>query len=301
MAIFYPMLCIFQENIPLAPYTTFHVGGPARFFCTPIDIKQCIEALNFAHGQNLPWFVLGKGSNIVFSDQGYSGLVIYTGLMANIEWHEASVRVDCGALLGDVVSQSVDRGFAGMQNLVGIPGTMGGGSYINAGAFDQELKDVIVEVLSLDASGNRRHWSNAECEFGYRRSRFCGAGEFIVQTKVVLPNRGDSVVLRQEMEATLAKRMEKQPLHLPNAGSMFKRPPGQYAGSLIQNSGLKGFRMGNAGISDKHANFTVNLGGAKAQEIWDLTSAVIRQVAGITGVTLEREVLFIGDFLPWPR
>jgi UDP-N-acetylmuramate dehydrogenase len=163
------------------------------------------------------------------------------------------------------------------------------------------LQDVIVSVESLRADGTWVRRSNADCAFAYRRSIFGGAGEVIVKTSMEVRPGGDSVILRQEMERTLAKRAEKQPLHLPNAGSMFKRPPGKYAGALIEAAGLKGFRMGGAGISDKHANFTVNLGGATAQDIWDLTSEVILRVRVQSGITLEREVIFIGDFLPWPR
>jgi UDP-N-acetylmuramate dehydrogenase len=244
---------------------------------------------------------LGKGTNLVFSDAGYPGLVIYTGDCARIRWHGNEVRADCGALLLDVVTQSVERGLSGVQNLAGIPGTMGGGTYINAGAFDQELKDVVTEVSFLRPDGSPATRGNADCGFAYRRSVFCGSGELILETVMSLQAGGDAGALRREMEATLAKRAEKQPLHLPNAGSMFKRPPGQYAGALIQAAGLKGFRMGNAGISDKHANFTVNLGGATAQEIWDLTSEVIGRVQKHSGIALEREVIFIGAFSPWPR
>ena len=188
-----------------------------------------------------------------------------------------------------------------MQNMAGIPGTMGGGVYINAGAFDQELKDVTVFVLSIRPDGGLVRRSNAECGFSYRRSNFCGAEEIILESSMELKPGGDPVALRQEMDATLNRRAEKQPLEFPNAGSMFKRPPGNYAGALIQAAGLKGFRMGNVAISDKHANFTINLGGATAQEIWDLTSEVILRVRDHSGIMLEREPIFAGDFLPWPR
>src|SRR5690606_34674980 len=137
------------------------------------------------------------------------------------------------------------------------------------------------------------------CGFGYRRSNFCDLDEWILETEMTLA-RGDAAALTAQAEAIVARRAARQPLHLPNAGSMFKRPPGHYAGALIEAAGLKGFRMGNAGISDKHANFTVNLGGATAQEIWDLTSEVIRRVREHGGITLEREPIFVGRFLPWP-
>ncbi len=289
------------EQAHLAPYLSFQVGGPALYFCAPREAEQFSEALDFARTRALPVFVLGKGTNLVFSDVGYPGLVIYTGDFNRIEWDGPKVSAECGAVLMDVVTQSAEQGLSGAQNLAGIPGTVGGGTYINAGAFDQELKDTVTEVLSVSPEGKTIRRGNSECGFAYRRSFFCGAGEIILRTCMELRRGGDPNALRAEMAATLARRAEKQPLHLPNAGSMFKRPPGKYAGALIEAAGLKGFRMGGAGISEKHANFTVNLGGAKAQDIWDLTCEVIRRVRDHSGVTLEREVIFVGDFLPWPR
>jgi UDP-N-acetylmuramate dehydrogenase len=177
---------------------------------------------------------------------------------------------------------------------------MGGGTYINAGAFGQELKDVIVQVVSTTCDGKLVTRTNAECGFAYRRSRFFDLDEIILETELELIP-GNKEELQAAMRETLRKRKEKQPLHLPNAGSMFKRPPGQFAGVLIEEAGLKGFRIGGAMISEKHANFTVNAGGATAQDIYDLSSEVIRRVKDRSGTTLEREVIFIGEFLPWPR
>lgn len=290
-----------RENIPLAPYVSFRVGGPARWFCAPASPEEFRAAREFARGRGVPTFLLGNGSNLVISDAGFPGLVVHTANHGGIRWEGLRVRVDCGALLWEVVRQSVERGFSGIENLAGIPGTLGGGTWINAGAFDQELKDTIVEVVSLDANGNLVRRGNAACGFGYRRSAFCELDEWIVETTLELKPGGDAEALTAQSEAIVRRREERQPLHLPNAGSMFKRPPGNYAGALIEAAGLKGFRMGNAGISDKHANFTVNLGGATAQEIWDLTSEVILRVKDHSGITLEREPIFVGEFLPWPR
>lgn len=294
------MSLLFHENVPLAPYVSFRVGGPARWFCAPASVEEFREARRFAHEQGLSSFLLGNGSNLVISDEGYPGLVVYTGSYAGVEWDGLQVVAQCGALLWDVVRQSVARGCAGMENLAGIPGTVGGGTWINAGAFDQEVKDVITAVVSLDANGALARRDNAACGFGYRRSNFCGLDEWILETEMTL-TPGDAVALTAQSEAIVRRREERQPLHLPNAGSMFKRPPGNYAGALIEAAGLKGFMMGRAGISDKHANFTVNLGGATAQEIWDLTSEVILRVKAHSGVTLEREPIFVGSFREWPR
>ena len=307
----------FQENVPLSGYTSFRTGGPARWFCAPASVDGFREARRFAGERNVPCLLLGNGSNLVISDDGFPGLVIHTGAYAQVAWDDpreaaprnasgavphglARVTAQCGALLWDVVRQGVARGYAGMENLAGIPGTLGGGTWINAGAFDQELKDVITEVVSLDAQGVVRRRDNAACAFGYRRSLFCERDEWILETVMAL-TPGDAAALTAQSEAIVARRTARQPLHLPNAGSMFKRPPGHYAGALIEAAGLKGFRMGNVGISDKHANFTVNLGGATSQEIWDLTSEVIRRVQAHSGITLEREPIFVGAFREWPR
>jgi UDP-N-acetylmuramate dehydrogenase len=277
------------------------VGGPAAYFCEPATAGEFSEALAWAKERDLPVFILGKGTNLVFSDAGYSGLVIYTGRsFHHIAWDGPRVTAQAGALLHTVVTQSVNRGFAGIQNLGGIPGTVGGGIYINAGAFGQELKEVVTSVVSTTMAGKLVTRTNGECGFSYRHSNFFGLGEIILEATLEL-EAGNAEALKAEMRETLRKRKDKQPLHLPNAGSMFKRPPGQFAGVLIEEAGLKGFRMGGAMISEKHANFTVNAGGATAQDIFDLTSEVIARVKAHCGTALEREVIFIGEFRPWPR
>lgn len=290
-----------RENVPLAPLISFKVGGPARWFCEPSTAPDFAEAMAWARERGLQTFILGKGTNLVFSDRGFPGLVVYTGrAFTHIEWSGNRVTAQAGALLHTVVTQAAGKGMGGIQNLAGIPGTMGGGTYINAGAFGQELKDVIVKVVSTTRGGALVTRSNAECGFSYRHSHFFDLDEIILETELELAP-GDAEALKAEMRETLRKRKDKQPLHLPNAGSMFKRPPGQFAGVLIEQAGLKGFRMGGAMISEKHANFTVNAGGASAQDIFDLSSEVIRRVKENSGTTLEREVIFIGEFDPWPR
>ncbi|MEO6094428.1 MAG: UDP-N-acetylmuramate dehydrogenase [Fibrobacteria bacterium] len=295
------MSILVRENVPLAPLISFKVGGPARWFVEPSSPAEFSEAVGWARQKGLETFILGRGTNLVFSDLGYNGLVIYTGKsFHHIAWDGNRVRAQSGALLHTVVTQAVGKGMAGIQHLAGIPGTMGGGTYINAGAFGQELKEVIVSVTSTTMEGELVERGNAECGFAYRHSRFFDLNEIILETVLELVP-GDKESLKADMRETMRKRKEKQPLHLPNAGSMFKRPPGQYAGTLIEQAGLKGLRIGGAMISEKHANFTVNAGGATAQDIHDLSSEVIRRVKAASGTTLEREVIFIGEFLPWPR
>ena len=295
------MPILVRENIPLSPLISFKVGGSARYFAEPSTPEEFSEALGWARQKGLETFILGKGTNLVFSDQGFSGLILYTGKSFHgIVWDGNRVKAQAGALLHTVVTQSVGKGMSGIQHLAGIPGTMGGGTYINAGAFGQELKEVIVSVTSATMDGKLVVRTKAECGFAYRHSNFFHLNEIILETELELIP-GDKDAMQSEMRETLRKRKDKQPLHLPNAGSMFKRPPGQFAGVLIEQAGLKGFRMGGAMISEKHANFTVNAGGATAQDIHDLSTEVIRRVKEMSGTTLEREVIFIGEFLPWPR
>ncbi len=290
-----------EENIPLAPHISFKVGGSARFYCAPKSKEEISSALAWASSEKLPFFLLGKGTNLVFSDAGYPGLVIHMGRYFNgITWQDNRVRGQSGALLQTLVTQSVKKHFAGIQHLAGIPGTLGGGTYINAGAFGQELCEVITSVTSCTFEGEIQIRSNKECEFNYRNSNFFKWKEIILETEMqlLLDEVSD---LEAEMRETLVKRKTKQPVHLPNAGSIFKRPPGTYAGLLIENAHLKGLRRGGAQVSEQHANFIVNTGGATAQDIWDLSCEVINKVEKDCGITLEREVIFVGDFQSWPR
>jgi len=285
-----------EEQVSLAPFTTFKVGGPAQYYCAPNSVADLQTALEWLQKNPMEHFVLGKGSNLVVSDHGFQGLVIHLGKhFAGIETQGTTLVCQAGCLLHTAVKKSVDAGLAGIQNLGGIPGTLGGGAYINAGAYDQELCQVITQVTSIDLHGNVRIRDNAACGFSYRHSALMERSEIILEVRLEL-HKDDPKILREQMNAILFKRREKQPLELPNAGSMFKRPPGQYAGSLIEASGLKGLRVGDAAVSEKHANFVVNLGKAHAADIWELTEQIIAKVKADHGITLEREVIFLGRF-----
>ena len=286
-----------QENVALRNLTSFKVGGAARYFAEPTTIEELREILAWRKEQNqkqeLPYFVLGRGSNLVIADMGYPGLIIHLGKsFAKISLEGERMLCQAGAQLHTAVSTAVEVGLAGIENLGGIPGTLGGGAFINAGAYDQELCQVIESVRTIDIQGAETIRTNAECEFSYRHSGLMNRQEIIVEVTLHLrydePQR-----LRTQMNSILLKRREKQPLELPNAGSMFKRPPGKFAGSLIEASGLKGLRVGDAQISEKHANFVVNLGSATSADIWNLTEQVIHIVQRDHGVTLEREVIFL--------
>ena len=286
-----------QENVSLRALTSFKVGGPARFLAQPTSVTEVQEALAWARVRGLESFILGKGSNLVVSDHGYPGLVMNLSKnFSALSLNGSAMACQAGCLLHTAVVAAVDAGLAGIENLGGIPGTLGGGAFINAGAFEQELCQVITQVTTVDSQGTLRSYANADCGFSYRHSSFFSKPlETIVEVQLSL-RPGDPSALRQQMNAILQRRREKQPIELPNAGSMFKRPPGKFAGTLIEQSGLKGARVGDAQVSEKHANFIVNLGAATAQQIWDLTEMVIAKVHADHGITLEREVIFLGEF-----
>lgn len=286
---------IFRENVPLRDYTTFKVGGPARYFYEPASRTELARALEYARTESLPCTVIGRGSNLVVSDHGLRGLVIRLGdKFSHLHIEGDKLTADAGTLLNTAVTHAVRAGLGGIQKLGGVPGTIGGGTFINAGAYGQELCQVITRVESLTRTGEERIRTNAQCEFRYRHSIFCELDEVVTHVEMQLTLADDNT-LRSEMQASLHQRKEKQPLELPNAGSMFKRPPGHFAGALIEASGLKGFSVGGAQVSPKHAGFVVNTGGATAADIWELTERVIEHVERDHGIRLEREVIFLGE------
>jgi UDP-N-acetylmuramate dehydrogenase len=288
-------------NIPLAPLTSFKTGGCARYFLEPATVGQIAEGLSWAGQNGRAVFLLGRGTNLVFSDAGFDGLVIHLHKpFSKTVWQGNGVRAQSGLKLHNLVMDSVARGLSGLQCMAGIPGTLGGAAYINAGAFGQELEQTVVEVVSCGYDGQIITRAKEQCRFGYRHSLFCGKEEVILEVALSM-TPGNKPALQKEMRGILARRKEKQPLEFPNAGSMFKRPAGGYAGAMIEAARLKGLSVGGASVSEKHANFIINRGNASAQDIYDLSQTVICRVREQSGIMLEREVKFIGEFLPWPR
>lgn len=283
-----------RENVLLKPYTSFKVGGPAQWFCEPSSTDELAAALQFAQHENLPCTVIGKGSNIVVSDSGIAGLVVRLGdAFSTISQNGNTLQVAAGALLHSVVQYAIRQSLGGIEKLGGVPGTMGGAAFINAGAYGQEIGDRIVRVETITPKGELREYLHKDCHFTYRHTRFCELNEIITHVELDLVE-ADSDTLKASMQECLKARKEKQPLELPNAGSMFKRPPGMFAGALIEASGLKGYTVGGAQVSVKHAGFVVNIGNATADDIWQLTENVITKVKADHGVQLEREVIFLG-------
>ena len=280
----------------MAGLTTFQVGGEARYVLEPRDEAELSAALAWAHAGGLSVFAMGRGSNLVVSDTGFDGAIVRLGPgFSGTEWTNTVVTAKAGTRLSELVLQAVGKGLGGMEKLAGIPGSVGGAVILNAGAYGQEFSDHLVGVRALAPNGEVRDWPRDQCDFAYRHSIFRDNGHLVVSATLELVE-GDLDSLRQSVRETQKARLDKQPLDLPNAGSLFKRPPGGYASKMVEEAGLKGFRVGAAAISEKHAGFAVNLGGATASDVWNLSCEVIRRVREFNGVTLEREVVFLGDF-----
>ena len=283
----------YAENEPLTKYTSFHIGGPAALFCRPADQAQLAGLLNFCRRQGVRSFVLGMGTNVLFSDEGYEGAVISTrGMREEIGGEGDCLTAGCGVPLNRLCQAAAGRGLGGLEFAYGIPGSLGGGIYMNAGAYGGEMKDVLEEVRFLDEEGCVRTLPAGELGLGYRASVFAQKPWYILEARLRLkPAPADQV--QKKMEELLARRKEKQPLEYPSAGSTFKRPEGAFAAALIEQCGLKGYRVGDAAVSEKHSGFVVNLGQATCEQVLQVARDVQRIVQEKTGYLLEKEIRVI--------
>ena len=304
------------ENEPISAHTSFKVGGPARFFVKAEHMDDLKSALSLAREKGLPYFILGNGTNLLVSDRGYGGVIIsLAGEFSEIEDLGGGMfKVGAATPLGRFTRHTLKQGYAGIHKLAGIPGTLGGAVYMNAGAYGQEVGTCCTQVTVLDNDGNIRELSAAECGFGYRQSVFSkcagnGKGaEIILSATFQLQDAaslGKTIAdLEAELAECMAKRKATQPLNMPNAGSTFKRlevgaaaTPTQVApGYYIEQAGLKGYRIGGAEVSTLHANFIVNVGNATATDIKSLSEYVQSKVTEKFGITLQREIILLGTF-----
>ncbi len=280
---------------PLANLTSFQIGGPADLFVTVTSDAELMSAMAAACRYEVPAMCLGAGTNLLVSDRGVRGLVIKLGDSFGLMLIDG-VRVTVGAAMqfGAMVEAVVDRGLAGLEFGEGIPGTVGGGLVMNAGAFGGEMARVVKLVHGVTAEGAARALTKDEVNFAYRRTDL--PPRFIITRVEFELACGDREELRARVIDLRRKRAARQPCGLPNAGSVFKNPPGNYAGRLLESVGLKGARMGGAAFSGQHANFIVNLGGARAEEVRALIEMARRRVMDDTGVALDTEVRFIGEW-----
>ena len=278
-------------------HTTFRVGGPADVFCEPENEDELRELVSVCEGSGTPFMVMGHGSNLLFGDGGFRGTVICLGkAFSEVRAEGNVVYAGAGALLSQVANTALENGLAGMEFASGIPGSVGGALCMNAGAYGGEMKDILEEAVILEADGTLCTVLPDELELGYRTSNIPMLGRIVISAKFRL-TPGDPEEIGAKMKELNAKRKEKQPLEYPSAGSTFKRPEGYFAGKLIEDAGLKGFTVGGAQVSEKHAGFVINRGNATAKDIMDLIREVQRRVKEHSGVDLETEVKTAGEFL----
>lgn len=276
---------------PLSKYTSFRIGGPADIYLEPADKGDLVALIISLQQQQVPFTIIGKGSNMLVSDEGIRGAVINLEYgLSGIKVQDDIVMVEAGMAMARFVDFCVQRGLKGVEMLPGIPGTIGGAIMMNAGAYGGEISDHLVDVEVLRA-GEVVRVRKADAGFSYRRSGF--QGDVILGATFKLPSgdKGEIMNLRREL---LLKRNRAQPINMPNSGSMFKNPEGTYAAKLIEEAGLKGTRRGNAQISEKHGNFIVNLGNACANDVLELIELARRTVLERTGISLELEVKLVG-------
>lgn len=275
---------------PLSKHTSFRIGGPVKVFCTPADAGQMARAAELCRTYGVRSYILGKGSNVLFADTGFDGAVLSTGAMTGRpRFEENTVHADAGLGLNTLCKAVAARGLSGLEFAFGIPGSVGGAVYMNAGAYGGEMRDVLAGVTFLDESGAVRTLPAEKLELGYRTSVFERTGWCVLSAELRLsPGRKEEI--EAAMQELMGRRVEKQPLDYPSAGSAFKRPQGAFAGALIQQCGLRGARVGGAAISEKHCGFIVNLGGATCADVLALADLVCKTVKEQTGYLLEKEI-----------
>ena len=294
-----------RRNISLTEYTTFKIGGKAKYFFIARTKEELIRAVQAAGKLNLPFFILGGGSNILVSDKGFDGLVIKTqNTKYTIPRTRASsvrgrqntkITAESGMPLALLVSETTKNNLSGLEWAVGIPGTVGGAIYGNAGTKEEAIGGVVKEVEVFNIKTKRiKKFSKKDCRFNYRESIFKKNNNLIILSVVFQLKKGKESEIKNRIKENLQSRKEKQPLNFPSAGSVFKNPSGFFAGKLIQDCGLKGKRIGNVKISEKHANFIVNLGGGKAKDVKKLINLIENKVKKKFGIVLEEEIQFLG-------
>lgn len=286
---------IFSGNIlinePMAKYTSFRVGGPTDFYCEPIDRNDLVSIIKYFSKNNFPFIIVGRGSNLLISDEGFRGAIINLEKnLKSISKNKNTVTVDAGVRIGPFVDFCIQNSLSGVEMLAGIPGTIGGAIMMNAGAYGGEISDYIFEIEVI-RNNEIKFIKKEDANFSYRKSGF--ANDVILSAKFILP-KGDISDLLKKRRELLLKRNSSQPLNLPNSGSVFKNPKGFFAGKLIEEVGLKGFRFGNAQISEKHGNFIVNHGNAKSSEILKLILTAQEKVFEKMKIKLDVEVKMIG-------
>ena len=286
-----------EDNVlvdePMSKHTTFQIGGPADLFVTPDDADELAEAVAACKEAETPFFLLGCGSDLLVSDEGYRGVIIsLTEGLINVAVDGNEMSCQAGVGLREASEMACELGLSGLEFACGIPGSIGGACFMNAGAYDGCIADVLKSVRVLTPDGSFVTLGVDELDLGYRKSRIADEGLIVLSATFVL-KKAKPEAIRATMDDLTRRREEKQPLDLPSAGSTFKRPEGHFAGKLISDAGLKGWQSGEAGVSKKHAGFVVNLGGATAADVHAVIEHVQDEVERQFGVRLEPEVRFL--------
>ena len=280
---------------PMSRHTTFRVGGPADFFVTPKAKEEVRDVIRICKEAEMPYYIIGNGSNLLVSDAGYRGVIVQIYKEMNeVKVEGDLVKAQAGALLSGIAAKALGAELSGFEFASGIPGTIGGACVMNAGAYGGEMKDVLESVTVLTGEGKIIELGRNELELGYRTSVIAKKG-YIVLGAVLKLERGDGEKIKTYMDELKEKRVTKQPLEYPSAGSTFKRPEGYFAGKLIEDAGLRGFQVGGAQVSEKHCGFVINRDHATAADIMELMRQVQIRVKENSGVDLEPEVKRLGD------
>lgn len=280
---------------PMKKHTSFKIGGPADVFVVPGTIEELANSIKLCKEEGFDYFVMGNGSNLVVRDKGIRGVVIkISEYLSQVKVEGTKIIAEAGALLSVVSKAALKHSLSGLEFASGIPGSIGGAIAMNAGAYGGEMKDVVTKVLCLDADGNFVEYENKDMRFGYRKSRVQDENLIVVQVEMEL-KEGKYEDIKAYMDELTEKRTSKQPLNLPSAGSVFKRPEGHFAGKLIEDAGLKGLRLGDAQVSEKHSGFIVNVGEAAGRDVINLIKVVQKTVSDKFGVKLETEVKILGE------
>ena len=278
----------------LSEYVNFKVGGPADILLIPNSKEQVIKSIKICKENNIPFYLIGNGSNILVRDGGFRGVVLSLKNVKNIYVDGEKIEAECGVMLKEVSDKAIENSLTGFEFACGIPGTIGGAVFMNAGAYDGEISNVIESAEVIDENCNIIRLSREELDFGYRSSLVMKKG-YTVLSAVFKLEKGQVKTIKELIEDLTNKRESKQPLEYPSAGSTFKRPTGYFAGKLIQDAGLKGYSIGGAAVSEKHSGFVINKGNATAKDITDLIKHIQDEVKKQFGVDLHPEVRIIGE------
>ena len=280
---------------PMSRHTTFRAGGEADWYVLPENVAELKSTISELLESGTPYYIVGNGSNLLVSDKGYRGVIIGMERFCSINVDNRTIRAGSGALLSRIAKEALKNGLTGLEFASGIPGSLGGAVSMNAGAYGSEIRDVIDSATVLTKDGRVMILEKEELGLSYRRSVISEKDYVVLEASFTLP-QGDPEEIKVRMDELAAKRKDKQPLEFPSAGSTFKRPEGYFAGKLIEDAGLKGFSIGGAQVSEKHAGFVINRGQATASELYRLFQEIRKRVSDQSGVQLELEVKLLGDF-----